>query len=637
MKYIVKVTSVFLLLCMFFACSNPVDGKSPANNNANNSTTDSDNPSSPIVVNRFGVKFDFENAKALAKLEAKTDRAVSNVDDLGDLVKILEDGTMENAITVGENCSLSDIVAIYKSPLETSKDIFIVFNGESSLGYRDEEVTDEWGNSYTNTTTIRVGQLICLHSDGSIADILEKENPTDYWNTHMSLKTESVTFDANGNLYFISSDNGDMIYQFNPQTNNQTKMVASVENTWYDKMQIDNEGQWIFVSGNRGSAYFLRAIPINNPNAFVNIYYSSNYNIGTDKWAYDDKNGIIYFIVYDGGTEGLFNASKAAGFKNKKKIQSIVGAIFSDNIFDSFYESSDSFYWLNEFKTNKIFDSEKAINCVINSLRSYYDSKQGKNINITKDDIDIRFDKYLTASGRLKALAVITKGKKNEDAFEALNNDVGIASLHNLDDSRSQDEEGNLWFENIRGEGYKNSFLADILYLKGTDTLLAESDSIVLEYYDYVRDDNDDVVYNEGEPQFLLHSITGKDFFEKNSNGLYNSSDVINFVSYEEYKEQVYAFNFSDKYFESDGKLNSKAIIEYFFDYCNLEGSKEFRLTAFKNDTNYGDLYSELTNEAAIEWLFDDVERLNLFAKYCGLYCESRWENEVWKDTIQLN
>ncbi len=66
----------------------------------------------------YGVKFDFSNAKAIAKLESSsgTQRAVTNADELGDLVKILADGSMENAVTVDKNCSLSNIVAIYKSP-----------------------------------------------------------------------------------------------------------------------------------------------------------------------------------------------------------------------------------------------------------------------------------------------------------------------------------------------------------------------------------------------------------------------------------------------------------------------------------------------------------------------------------------
>ena len=186
-KAFLRFLSIFVIGCLFFSC-NPSTGNNSNDDDQqqeqqeivdipNDGKTKIDK--TPGIKRNFGVKFDFSGAQALAKLEAKKEgsRAVTNADELGDLVKILTDGSMENAITVGENCSLSDIVAIYKSPLEDSKDIFIVFNGESVLGYEEVEKEYEWGGTYTDRYEIRVGQLICLHEDSSIADILKKDNP----------------------------------------------------------------------------------------------------------------------------------------------------------------------------------------------------------------------------------------------------------------------------------------------------------------------------------------------------------------------------------------------------------------------------------------------------------------------------
>ncbi len=630
MKHIVKAIAILLLSSMFFACSNSVGGDSSGNNNnnGNNPTANPDNPSAPIVSNKLGVRFDFSNAKALAKLETKNDRsrAVTDVDDLGDLVKILEDGKMENAITVGENCELSDIVAIYKSPLETSQDIFIVFNGESTLGYQEEEITDEWGNTYTDNRAIRVGQLICLHSDGSIADILKKDNPTDYWNTHMSLNTNSVTFDAKGNLYFISSDNGDLIYQFTPKTNELTKMVAAVENTWYNKMQIDDEGQWIFVSGNRNNnSYFLRAIPVNNPNGFVNIYYSSNYEIRSDKWVYDDKNGIMYFIVNDGGKDGLFISSKKTGFKEKVFNHKLIGENFDGTeLFEDYLFYTGQFKWNdNVMKSTGVFDSNKAVEVVLSWLPGYYDYRIWSEKRLTLDNVDIRFDKWLTFDNDMAKIALLTQGKKNQEAFEALNTDEGREALWKI----NYYNEGYFAYND---DGYLHNALADILYIKDTDILLDESEEVL---FDYKIASEEDAV---------IKSIKGTDIFEKYNNGKYSDSFSSRFSDYLIDSSNVTtrtSYRFSNEYYDNEGNINASKVLEFFYSYCNLEGNIDFSLTSFDGDKKYNALYSTLKNERAIQWIAADADRMDLFFACCGLaeYQYYDYENNEWKYIKKLN
>lgn len=665
-KFIAKIVSVLLISCLFFACTNPnqtdngnnnrnqqqqgdssVSNNGNQNNNSNTNQTDDDDnlvvdeiPEAPKVNRILGVTFDFKDAKALAKLEEKKDgnRAITNADDLGDLVKILADGSMENAITVGENCSLSDIVAIYKSPLEESRDIFIVFNGESVLGYEEVEKDYEWGGTYTDRQEIRVGQLICLHEDGSVADILKKDDVTDSWNAHMSLKTESVTFDAKGNVYLISSDNGDMIYQFNPITNQLTKMVAAVENTYYEKMQIDDEGEWIFVSGSRYSSsnsYFLRAIPIANPNGFVNVFYSSDWSINVDNWGYDNKSKIMYFIARENMNkpDSLYIATKSAGFKDKKYCSSVVGEGFSDNnFFDYFQESASSLYWYNEYKTEGVFDSEKTLDSIIQSICGYqfYDLQLNEYMYLSKDDVDVRFDKYFSANGKLKALAVLTAGKKNEDALEALNNKVGMAALWCIS---GQDSSGKNWFENQKGDGYNHNFLADIIYVKDSDVLLVDSDDSIFEYnYEYVRDENGQPVfdYESNKNLTIIKSVKGSDFFRRTETGLFESDGKIGFVDNNEWNQSLKIFGFSDDYYKSDKTLDADSLLDYFFSYCNIKGEKEFRLTGYENDGIYGSLYTTLKNTDAIEWIASDVERLNLFGSLvclAGCFDYSRFMN----------
>lgn len=607
-----------------------------------NKSEDEEKETQPEVKKNIGVRFNFEGAQALAKLEEKQNgsRAATNVDDLGDLVKIMADGSMENAITVGENCSLSDIVGIYKSPLETSNDVFIVFNSESTIGYEEVEKEYDWGEKYTDKQEIRVGQLICLHENGAIADILKKEDSADYWNSHVSLKTDSVTFDAAGNVYFISSDNGDMIYQYNPATDELTKMVAAVENTYYQKMQIDNEGQWIFVSGSRNSSYFLRAIPIGNPNAFVNIFYSSNYRIDADRWAYDAKNGKMYFIVNDGNKSGLFIATKAGSFRDKKFYHNITGESFNDNIFEAYCGSKTSFYWNDNVKTNGVFDSKKIIQLFIDKVGSVYDCQTGEIKQISLDDVDIRFDKLAYAKGGLKVLAILTAGKKNEEAFDALNNRIGMDVLYSLS---GKDDADRNWYEWVNGKGYRHYLLADILYLKDTDILLVDSDKELFEYAaGFAYDESGNLIFDEnGDYSYVIKSVKGADLLGRQSDGFYSNSFENNYLYYDYdngWQESVNSFSFTPSFYEQDNSssvinsadlseeyyfyfpLNAKAVLDYLFGYCNIEGVKEFRLTSFKNDEKYSSLYSTLTNEQAIEWLANDAERFSLFGEVAGLF-----------------
>lgn len=576
-KIILALLTVSLLGSLFFACANST-GDSGNSNSGGGTGESGGSGSSPVVKNTIGVKFNFEGAQALAKLESKKSRSAADSDNLGDLVKILADGTMEDAVTVDENCSLSDIVAIYKSPLEDSKDVFIVFKGESTIG-RDN-----------NSNVIRVGQLICIHEDGSIADILKNEDNTDSKNTHMPLKTESVTFDASGNLYFVSRETGDMIYQYTPKKNELTKMVAEVENTQYDRIQIEDKGQWIFASGERGASYFLRAIPINNPNSPVNIYYSSSDKLYPSSWAYDAKNEKMYFLVFDNFDQrGLFIATKAGGFRDKKYYGHYVGTGYEDFFFTyGYYENAS---WTRYVKdSNDNLDAAKVIDKLLSALPEYNDSQTGETKTITSEDVDIRFDKLIEKGREFFRLNELTKGLKNEEAISALDNDVGRGLLYAITNRRvlsKYEKEGIfIYIETDDSDNYINNFLADILYVKDEDTLLKDTEK-------------------------------GEDLFPKSANGNYTDNyisvlrDIVGGPS--DWKR---CFSFSSQFYNSLDTLDASKVLDYFFNYCNIDGTKEFRLSALKNDDTYNALYSTLTNEDAINWLAADEDRMILFRTF---------------------
>lgn len=131
--------------------------------------------------------------------------------------------------------------------MEDSNDIFIVFDGTSY--FYDEQVTvDEKGNTISSNSVYKtLGQLVCIHENNTIADILKidgSENSYNSYPNYLSLETDKgVMFDAAGNLYYMASSynsSGSMsvIYKFEPKTNEITELTASVSGTGYSSFKI---------------------------------------------------------------------------------------------------------------------------------------------------------------------------------------------------------------------------------------------------------------------------------------------------------------------------------------------------------------------------------------------------------------
>ncbi|MCH5294538.1 MAG: hypothetical protein J1F14_01350 [Treponema sp.] len=305
------------------------------------SYVDSFNPSGVVG----SVKFDFSGAKAVAELEDSSSRAAVTGDELGNIVKILEDGSFETAITFeGFDMKYMPLVqTVLKSPV--SDDVFVVFNDTIRLG-------DEWDAETQSYKNLTLGALIFVRPDGTALDILKTRDDSEYWwNNYIRLRPDTVVFDGSGNLYFAGYDDGiaGTIYKFDPLSSTLTQMVAAVEETNYSKIQITSDGSWILAQGSRGSSGFLRAIPISNPDNFVNIYYSSYY--GYQWWVYDDNSGLIYYLL-TGDNPGCYTSSKAGGFTDRTYRGKYIGGNPYDwfvNFFDGKIEAEELLDKINNF------------------------------------------------------------------------------------------------------------------------------------------------------------------------------------------------------------------------------------------------------------------------------------------------
>ncbi len=577
-------------------------------------------------VIKSGLKFDFSNAKAIAAVDKENSgraaysinsRAAtpdSSVDD-SPLLKILEDGKFESALTLADNANLANIKEIYKSPLEGSNDIFIVFDGTSS--FYDEQVTvDENGNTVSSNSVYKtLGQLVCIHEDNTISDILkinDSENSYDTWQNYLSLETDKgVMFDAAGNLYYMArkwNSSGDMsiVYKFDPKTNELTELTASVSGTNYSSFKITKDGKIIFVQGSRyssgSSATFLRAIPVDDPNSISNIYYSSE-GSSLCNWVYDEKNEFMYYVTYD----GLYKAKRSGdSFKDGE----LLGTSTRLNLSEYDYFSGSfrniavwiteelSYYENNEEIILKFIDDngnlipENVVKYIIEYC-AYINSSNHTRLSV--DNIDIRFDLFKNIEG-FEDIYKAAKGLKNAEAIKVLD----TVKLRNLFYDVFDDNYGYYGSRKnyiSKSYSYKHNFLADILYVKDSDTLLCNSD----------------------EPVNSSTEVKGTEYFRKKGDCYSNDGDVTSLfgIAYQTYG----FFSICDNFKKQDGSVDYSAILKDAFSKCYTHGEKEFRLNTFKDDKIYGSLYSDLTDEEALKWIIEDDERLFWFG---NAFCECR-------------
>lgn len=569
----------------------------------------------------FGISFNMGafTGLAIADGTATVSRSAarSAVSD-GMLVKILEDGSIENFINVPENANLSSVSFITQSPAESSKEIYVVFN-DRSWWYEDHWTTDEWGNTWVDSTTSHeLGQLICVYENGSFCDILKSDDGT--WRSlcNNSNQDSPIKFDHKGNMYYqvyesTGSNSTNMIYKFNPKTKEQTQLVAAVPNTTYEQFYVSKDGQWIIVKASiwnvNGSKSYLRAIPVFDTENPVNLWSDSNGNQWLQQWVYDENSRNIYFIFnqefykipYKNGTYDLKNRVKIGGFENNDNVNdedilTEVGGFWSDHLLDwkdGYYEyslvgRSQYEYYDNELKQYKYFyfmnpdtmenDYKAVVDCYFYYLPEYllagrevWNEETGcwEYINY-RDKYEIRFDIFENIEG-FEKLSTETKDENgnslaDEELFKAVVEKDLLKLLYDalyLDRYNKQ----NQW------NFYDYNFYADILFEKESGNKI------------------DVELFSKEKTGFTRWDPWSINIFKEKYVGSYHTwkSEFIN---------------------EETGTVDSEKVMAKFAEWC-AEESIEFSLECFKDDETYADLYTDLKNEEAIKFL-DTKEKTEL-------------------------
>ena len=546
------------------------------------------------------------------------------------IVKILEDGSMQSFLSVPENVTLSKICYIAKSPLADAKEIYIVFQNETWWG---EDVYNEDG-SWKEWKQYSIGQLICVKEDGSFIDILEKEDGTHKWLYNAS--RDSVYFDNYGNVYYLvnegsGNDYTNMIYKFNPRNGTNVQLTSPVPNTYYDKMMISKDGQWIFAKGGRwaqnSSSQFLRAIPVATPDFPINIFYESNNSNWINDWYYDDDANAIYYIqnstlyriaqkdgTFDKANKEELFSSDNGGYSNfwsdallswsSSSVTTWTGYSSAGNNIrdedDENYENGSNYYFRDPSDIEKI-QPEVILNYLYAQAYSsfdtytHYDKNGQPYCKITwdqwKEDFkdhkyEIRFDKFAEVEG-YETLASLTEGKSDLELIKAIiaNNLEGL--LYSL-----LSESGRYNSTKYFPSWYDYNFFADILYEKGTDK-------------------------NISEELFYRNTHDGIAKFSDMGLSVWNVFTT-EYASGYTWKESLTEIKTTTTSSGATKKSVVKAdeVLKVLAQYCNKD-KIDFSLECFKDDAKYSILYTELKNEEAVEFLDNPVRLKKLSDYFC--------------------
>jgi len=247
------------------------------------------------------------------------------------LFKILEDDSVVPLLD--DNQGMPKVRFLIHSPVEGKKDLYISFQS----GWRIDEET--------------IGLFIHVKEDGSIVPISS---------SIIYSQNNPVSFDQNGNLYFMASESGaNVIYMYDPVTCTKEQLTAAVNNTSYSQIELAADGTYIIARGGNSSASFIRLIPTANPDMAQNIFYNSSTSTNAvPEFAYNPRNKEMYVSgdnISDKSLSGFHKTTIGNIYINDWQWVALFnGYAPSPSFFDyiNYYndQSRPSFSWPDEYR-----------------------------------------------------------------------------------------------------------------------------------------------------------------------------------------------------------------------------------------------------------------------------------------------
>lgn len=658
MKKLFKIFGYALLftsLCLTGCKLNPDDPNNNQNNeneNGNGENGESKGPAQTLQL----LKFASGGAKALGIVDQDDigrHAAARSAETDALIVKILEDGSFESFMSIpeGSSADIAPISYIAQSPNPESHEIYIVFKYNSYIS-TPVEVEEEWG-TWTDWKNITIGQLLCVHEDGTYDDILMQEDGS--WKWLYGSDKDSIAFDNLGNIYYLfqeSSGNSytNMIYKYDPKTKTSTQLTPAVENTYYEKFQVSGDGNWIFAKASRwnstSSVSYLRAIPVSNPTESIELFYNSGTGGWINDWIYDDDvkavyynlSGTLYRIPEKDGTfskdnrELLFTGDSSSWFEyasgenplfvwkdgNGSYVYEAQTTWYTpDGEYPAYNENGESentsrsttynyknYYFRNPLTEEQEIDENVVLDFIVDQAYTSFSSNVAKsqvNAVVQKDkttgnyvyksklldSYDIRFDIFANDIG-FEMLANATAGKTNLEALKAISSNglVGLFCDLLTSDSSPYKKSGAGYYDM-----YDRNFYADILYVKDTDQRIDKS---------LFR------MATENPEKFDIMGFYGWNLFR------WSNSSNSDYTWNNEYTTEKTVTVGTDPVVKK--VVDAEKVLKKLATYCTVK-EIDFKLSAFKDDPKYGSLYTDKTNEEAVEFL-DNPARIKILIQY---------------------
>lgn len=544
-----------------------------------------------------GISFNISDLTSLGiadKTTATRSAARSSVSE-GMLVKLLEDGTVENFINVPEGASLSPVSFVTQSTSENAKEIYVVFQYESYW----------WDNGEH-----RIGQLLCIYEDGSYVDVLATEEGSYKKLCNNGNQDSPIKFDGQGNMYYQVWENAGnsstgMIYKFDPKKKESKQLTPQVPNVSYDQFYVSTDGNWIFAKANRwnssgSSTNYLRAIPVSDADNPVNLFYDSTGSKWLNQWVYDEVSKNVYYTI-DGG---LYRIPYKNGTYNQESKELILGNNNNNNSvsfgWNTFLKDIDGYSEYHVKGKASAYDLESS---------DLYDYKDYYFID-PADKITVKYDEIVEY--------LYVRANENFKSRWTEYYDEELGWVYNYFDASKEYEIRFDEFANVSGFeklATETKGLSDVELVKA----LVEKDLLELLCDLYYSERYNQNIYNDYDNNFFADVLYNKETGEKINKELFFTTDIgcfdtrAEFTGWitSEYIERQYVWK-SD-FLKEDGTVDAEKVLAKFAECCRKDAI-DFSLDFFE-DCEYEDLkvlYTTEKNEAAIEFL-DTKEKRQLF------------------------
>lgn len=271
------------------------------------------------------VSFNISDAEALGGRESTSARSASGARDAEDnsngsvLVKIMEDGTLESALSFQlsdiesmteeeelEMTNYSKLTDIFLPPKDSGcSDVYLLFDDKTNFPAQNKKnphYIEYWC----------ISRLVCIHDDNSWTDILY-DDPINGQICPIESK-KNIQISSDGSLYVLFAEGGGWEYyirKYDPKTKRATQickfgiaaptleeLASWTEEDWDNSfvrpsaLKISKDGKWAYIEVIEHEKNYIHVLSTENPDVFKDIDLGD----GGISWDYDEESNQLYYV-----------------------------------------------------------------------------------------------------------------------------------------------------------------------------------------------------------------------------------------------------------------------------------------------------------------------------------------------------